>query len=213
MNFTLSFLTLIAFGTFSFARLRRYLHIFQQEEYDNKRFIKWIVSSLAVEFKLSLLVLITWVFSMSISGIPSFWWLTILSMAALFVFFREKNPVHEAKKKLVFTTRAKSIFALSFSMALILIVFVLWIRELLALLVTVQAPPFLLVLSNLLLRPFEKRKQDSFVHEAKLRLASVNPQVIGITGSFGKTSTKHILGHILTHSPQTLSSHPEVSTH
>ncbi|HBE47500.1 MAG TPA: UDP-N-acetylmuramoyl-tripeptide--D-alanyl-D-alanine ligase, partial [Cyanobacteria bacterium UBA11369] len=43
----------------------------------------------------------------------------------------------------------------------------------------------------------EKRIQDGFMQEAKTILGKVDPYVIGISGSYGKTSTKSILAKIL----------------
>ena len=61
-----------------------------------------------------------------------------------------------------------------------------------------QLAPGFLMLAERLLAPGEKRIQDGFYQEAKKILAEVDPTVIGITGSYGKTSTKMILGELLT---------------
>lgn len=57
--------------------------------------------------------------------------------------------------------------------------------------------PLLLVCANLLLRPLEATLRRRFVARARQLLAEAGPLVIGITGSYGKTSTKVILQHIL----------------
>jgi UDP-N-acetylmuramoyl-tripeptide--D-alanyl-D-alanine ligase len=41
------------------------------------------------------------------------------------------------------------------------------------------------------LKPLEVRASRRFIEQAATRLRAVNPTVVGITGSFGKTSTKH----------------------
>ncbi len=46
-------------------------------------------------------------------------------------------------------------------------------------------------------RPFESRAASRFVHQASARLAQVAPTVVAITGSFGKTSTKNHLAHVV----------------
>ncbi len=61
-----------------------------------------------------------------------------------------------------------------------------------------QAPPLLLILANALLWPAEKALQDRFIADAKRILKEVDPFVIGITGSYGKTGAKAALGEILT---------------
>jgi len=57
--------------------------------------------------------------------------------------------------------------------------------------------PLALVCANLLLRPVEALLRRRFIARARRTLAEARPVVIGITGSFGKTSTKMILQHVL----------------
>lgn len=56
--------------------------------------------------------------------------------------------------------------------------------------------PLLVDLALALLGPLEERLADRYVSEAKARLAQVAPIVVGITGSYGKTSTKVYAGHL-----------------
>ena len=76
----------------------------------------------------------------------------------------------------------------------------------------IQSLPFLLVLANFLLTPIESRIQRRFWREAHDKLTRLKPTVIGITGSYGKTSVKHILGHILETAGQTLITPGSVNT-
>ncbi|GHF15814.1 Mur ligase [Kordiimonas sediminis] len=89
-----------------------------------------------------------------------------------------------------------------------------WRLSLIALwlLVMTQAVPYVLVLSNKILEPAEERVKAKFRQEAVDKLASLNPYIIGITGSFGKTSTKHILSHILDAAAPTLATPGSVNT-
>jgi UDP-N-acetylmuramoyl-tripeptide--D-alanyl-D-alanine ligase len=59
--------------------------------------------------------------------------------------------------------------------------------------------PITLVLANLLLYPVEALLRQRYINMARARLRSQthNTTIIGITGSYGKTSTKDILTHIL----------------
>ncbi|NJL93452.1 MAG: hypothetical protein HC915_06835 [Anaerolineae bacterium] len=57
--------------------------------------------------------------------------------------------------------------------------------------------PLALPLGNLLLTPLEAQLRERFRRQARARLQAAAPFVIGITGSYGKTSTKHYLAHIL----------------
>ncbi|MGI9425755.1 MAG: Mur ligase family protein, partial [Hyphomicrobiaceae bacterium] len=99
--------------------------------------------------------------------------------------------------KLVLTHRAKRILAVGFGLCLIAGSVAAIIGGGLAWLAAVQLMPLLLVLANWLLKPVEARIQLGFQTSAEDRLRAVGPKTIGITGSFGKTSVKHILGHIL----------------
>jgi UDP-N-acetylmuramoyl-tripeptide--D-alanyl-D-alanine ligase len=57
--------------------------------------------------------------------------------------------------------------------------------------------PLLLVIGNVLMIPVEAAFRRIFIERARRNLQAINPVVIGITGSYGKTSTKTYLAHIL----------------
>jgi UDP-N-acetylmuramoyl-tripeptide--D-alanyl-D-alanine ligase len=59
------------------------------------------------------------------------------------------------------------------------------------------AAPLVLVVANLLMTPLEALLRRRFVARARRVLEAARPTVIGITGSYGKTSTKTYLAHIL----------------
>jgi UDP-N-acetylmuramoyl-tripeptide--D-alanyl-D-alanine ligase len=46
-------------------------------------------------------------------------------------------------------------------------------------------------------RPVERRLSDTFLQQARARIARVRPTVVAITGSYGKTTTKNYLAHLL----------------
>ena len=54
-----------------------------------------------------------------------------------------------------------------------------------------------LVAANGLMQPVEASVRRGFVRRAHSRLDTVRPLVIAVAGSYGKTSTKHILAHLL----------------
>lgn len=53
--------------------------------------------------------------------------------------------------------------------------------------------PFVAIAANALMSPFEKLNNKKYIKRAKTALALKKPIVIGITGSFGKTTAKNIL--------------------
>ena len=57
--------------------------------------------------------------------------------------------------------------------------------------------PLWLVAGNLLMQPLEAFLRRRYLQQAKHVLASIGPKIIGITGSYGKTTTKSFLRDIL----------------
>jgi UDP-N-acetylmuramoyl-tripeptide--D-alanyl-D-alanine ligase len=63
--------------------------------------------------------------------------------------------------------------------------------------VAAVAVPFLVDLACLVTSPVERRLSAHFVDEARARLARVDPTVVAVTGSYGKTSTKGHIAHLV----------------
>ena len=61
----------------------------------------------------------------------------------------------------------------------------------------VWAVPVLLDVTARVLAPYEQRRANQYVERARRRLERVGPRVVAITGSYGKTSTKHHLSELL----------------
>lgn len=189
-------LVYLSFMAFSAVRLLTYLHIFQQEEYDGKRFLAWLWHYRVFDRKLSIALFILGAFWFALSGIPFLLpFLTFLAFAI--VTAKEKDPRKKAKKKLAMTNRAKRIFVFAFLFANIPALIMLYFKMPWIWILFVQELPLLLVAANTMLKPYENSNQKKFWNEAHEKLQELNPVTIGITGSFGKTSIKHILGHIL----------------
>ncbi len=56
------------------------------------------------------------------------------------------------------------------------------------------------------LAPYEKRKGDEWVARAGAKLESIGPEVVAITGSYGKTTTKSYVAHLLSGSRRVVAS-------
>jgi UDP-N-acetylmuramoyl-tripeptide--D-alanyl-D-alanine ligase len=97
-------------------------------------------------------------------------------------------------KPLVFTPRARRLFAVAVALALVPPVLAGGAAGQLAAAVAgalvALAMPWLLALANRLLAPYQRLETSRFVRAARRTLAEVDPLVIGISGSFGKTTTK-----------------------
>ena len=107
----------------------------------------------------------------------------------------------KAKKPLVYTARLKRLLVtLSLLAALLLVLAVLLggTGEFVLLGLTAPALPFLIPLANKINSPLERAVRNYYIRDAKKLLASCkNLKIIGITGSFGKTSVKYYLTHLL----------------
>jgi UDP-N-acetylmuramoyl-tripeptide--D-alanyl-D-alanine ligase len=66
--------------------------------------------------------------------------------------------------------------------------------------------PLSLELALRLTAPLQRREMDRFVAQAKRKLDALGPRIVGITGSYGKTSTKQHLAHLISTSLETLAS-------
>jgi UDP-N-acetylmuramoyl-tripeptide--D-alanyl-D-alanine ligase len=188
----------VAFMGFAAKRLMTYLHILQQDDYDNERLVKWILQYRVFDKRLSLGLLVLGALVFLLGDLA----LVLMAIAFIIVAVLEKDPRKASKKKLVLTKRAQRIFGIAIILNLIVAPAYFYIPFPWIAIVGVQFVPFTLVLANVLLMPFESYTQKKFWDEAHAKLNALKPTVIGITGSFGKTSVKHILGHILkTHAP------------
>ncbi len=203
------FIIYIAFLGFTARRLLTYLHPLQQEDYDTDRLIKWIFANRVFDKRLSLGLLATGILAFFI---PRFFTESLTFAALCAALYIEKDPRRNSKKKLVMTARVKRIFSTSlavggfFGLAGFLAPHPwFWVLG-------VQLVPVFLIAGNIFLNPFEKTVQQKFWNEAHAKIERLKPIVIGITGSFGKTSVKHILGHILKTQAGTLVTPGSVNT-
>ncbi len=199
----------LAYLFFCIRRLMTYLHIFQQEEYDYSRFLQWIFANKVVDKRLTAVLVIISLLSFTISGTIT---LLLLTISFAVIAILEKDPRRDSKKKLVMTQRAKRVFIIALG---IMILTAMW-WFLLPLpwpwIFNVQIVPMALVIANGILTPWENSVQQKFWNEAHKKLQDLDPKIIGITGSYGKTSVKHILGHILKTQAPTLITPGSVNT-
>ena len=218
IDMALAALLFAASALFTLVRIRSYLHIFQQEEYDTGRFLPWLVRSRAFDRRLSIAIILI---TVPLALLPGGWALRAamigVSVAMVVVARVEQNPLQAAKKKLVLTARAKRLFlATAATSGLCFAAFIAASTmrglPLAALILPVQLIPLLLCLSTILFEPFEARMRTGYRKEAQAKLVALAPTIIGVTGSFGKTSVKHILGHMLAMMAPTLITPGSVNT-
>lgn len=107
----------------------------------------------------------------------------------------------EDKKKLVWTQKAQIIFMFSYILSVITVIFLIkffgLIGFVLSILLLTQSYLYI-ALAALLFKPLDLYKRNQIKQNLTHKLASLRElQIIGITGSYGKTSTKMFLYHML----------------
>ena len=192
-------------GYFLVKRSFHLMQYYQQEEYDSGRFFKFLFARKfhLIDKKVSLVMvaLMPLAYALDRLGIH----ILIISVVLLIFASSETDPLQDAKKKLALTTRVKRILALSYIIMIALIALMIRMEP-------IQLMPFVLIISNILLRPVESYIRHKYYSEAVDILKTLNPVIIGITGSYGKTSIKYMLKHILSAYAPTLATPGSVNT-
>ena len=188
LPFAVFLLALLGFG---WVRINTILTYFQQEEYDSSRFLGAVLRVRLFDVLATLGLVLIFVLQTQI-GLGFWAWLLAAALLAG-VPLRERGYAY--KKKLVATERlrrsrwlARGFYVVSLALGFL---------HPLATLIVLQLTPGLIMLANRLLRPFQEKVNQGFIDEAVEKLNTYQPVTIGITGSFGKTTTKHILAEIL----------------
>lgn len=194
-------ISLIAIAVINlFMEMKRDLMMLQQNSYRNERYRRWLSTSGDTTSWVRLLALIG-VVAMGVRPVPVWFKCTLAILPLLINIISLLNARY--KKPLVWTNRAKRIYITAMLLCCVISVAV-WFawRDLY---VVAFAAVALYVLShvvimaaNILLAPVEKHINAGYYNDAARILKSMNGlTVIGVTGSYGKTSTKHYLHRIL----------------
>ncbi|HEX7590787.1 MAG TPA: UDP-N-acetylmuramoyl-tripeptide--D-alanyl-D-alanine ligase [Candidatus Limnocylindrales bacterium] len=187
------------------------LHALQQDDYSNLRFLRWFASarSRALHGLVAPIYVVGAVVQVATSAAQTQYWIVALaSCLAAFVGIRtSKRPPQ--KKPLVYTGRAKRLLFVSVLLGGLLIVAgflavsrlagavgigaasVAGLAVLVMAVVSIVATPFTIMLANFLLWPYQAFINWTFRFRAGRKLRRFHPMVVGITGSYGKTSTKY----------------------
>jgi UDP-N-acetylmuramoyl-tripeptide--D-alanyl-D-alanine ligase len=117
------------------------------------------------------------------------------------------NKPKKFKKPLVYTARVKRMLVTFFILVAALYATSFFAETIGYILVgsSLYLTPLLVILSNIINRPIELSIQKWYINDAKKMLASApNLHVVGITGSYGKTSMKFYLSELLNSQYNTL---------
>src|SRR5206468_10182706 len=106
------------FAAFAARRLLTYLHIFQQEEYDGPRFLRWLWREGAFDRRLSVALVALFVVELVLAGwLPRWVFAALVGLCCLGAAAIERDPRKTAKKPLAMTARAKRIFGIALALA------------------------------------------------------------------------------------------------
>lgn len=193
--------------------LKRDLMMLQQNSYRKERYQKWLKQSGDTTSTVRLLGMVVFLASL-VTWSSTDWAL------AMIVLFCGGNILYllraKYKKPLVWTKRAKRLYAvqLAMSMAVIVLGIVFFgVHSLRAAAFACSLSALLVYCGShvitmgalLILQPYENRVNRSFYEDAERILKSMpDLTIVGITGSYGKTSTKHYLYRILSEHFDTL---------
>lgn len=195
-------------------RLLAYLRYLQQEGYEQWRFLRWThVRSLgdpALWLSVASMVLFE-----RLPGSAS----ALFTAGALILGFAQPDPRRSGKIPLRLTWRATRILATSAILAaatwgLLTRAFLssAWLAPLMASSALVVGLPLVLVAANGLLAPYERHVRRGYEADARRRVKLVGPVIVGITGSYGKSSAKAMLAHILQFRAPTLAASGSINT-
>lgn len=179
--------------------LRYNLHMFQLNGYKNGEHIHWLKKNVSRQYLL-ILIGISGILSMCLPGIVTLLLQTaaVLICMKYYLYLKKTNT----KKKLVYTARVKRLILTDSILVILLLVLtgvflgVSRIVGAFAILTTLQI--IALVIVNWINRPVEGMINQHYINDAKKKLRSVpDLTVIGVTGSYGKTSVKYYLDTLL----------------
>lgn len=202
-------------GTVTVLQYRRCLMMMQQNSYRADRYNRWISQSgdsTSFAFLGAYLIMF-----MMLAAVNPVLRIAVLAIAIVYALAQAtKLAKAKYKKPLVMTGRARRLLTTQLTLALVIVAATAVVFALTEPLLTAYAAacatmaalclshPVMLA-ALWLMKPVEKHINDGFYNQARTRLQSMpDLKIVGITGSYGKTSTKHYLHRILSEHYDTL---------
>lgn len=200
-------LCLLAWFPYFFLRTKKALHMLQQNLYNrNSRYIKWLVMNRSKVFTIiDLLPLALALIFYFLKNHVIITILTVIVYGIAFIKTYDKMKNEQTKLPLVFTDRIKRIILTTFILYLIPTIIIISYYDITDLndylyiyILLAYLQYFIVLLSVVINIPVEKLVYYYYFNKAKRKLNNMpHLKVIGITGSYGKTSSKNILNDIL----------------
>ncbi|MGM9799941.1 MAG: UDP-N-acetylmuramoyl-tripeptide--D-alanyl-D-alanine ligase [Muribaculaceae bacterium] len=196
--FTISLIIIAAVDLYFM--LHRDLMMLQQNSYRADRYTRWMNSNNETTAFRRIFAVIA-LFVTLVTNVPNLLGYPIAAIISVWNIF--DLIFAKYKKPLVFTKRAVRLMCTALGIAAIIAIAAYFLSGDLSvvavtLLAMVVLSPIVLLAAHTVLRPVENAINRGFYRDAEARLKSMpNLKIIGITGSYGKTSTKHYLNRIL----------------
>lgn len=184
------------------------IQMFQQNSYRIPRYWKWLKGNFGSAWRLVDIAALFLIFSTLLTAPLAAIAVSLIALVKIWLIFRKKY-----KKPLVFTRRVWRLYSVTAILAVgayVAMIITGFHKEsgwdgytpstiVLGFLLFVTACSFVpVILAAIILIPVEKMIQQRYVRDAKRILNSMpGLRIVGITGSYGKTSTKHYLHRIL----------------
>jgi UDP-N-acetylmuramoyl-tripeptide--D-alanyl-D-alanine ligase len=186
-------------------RLHVMLHLFQLEHYEAARLRVWVRRRNARVDPTLLAVCVAGGAALTVAAAADVDVLVLVlgvAAGAVMAAMGQRLIRRPQAKPLVFTARARRLFGVALAVpALVLVIAAVvvltgaptWVAPAIGTataVLAVVATPELLFLANAAVKPIQTLDNRRFVQRARRKLEETAPLVIGITGSFGKTTTK-----------------------
>jgi UDP-N-acetylmuramoyl-tripeptide--D-alanyl-D-alanine ligase len=184
-------------------RLHFMLHLFQLEHYEAARLRVWVERRGARIDRELLIGCVAGGLALTAAAAAGVLMLEVGVIAGGWLAWRGVRLLRRPQTKpLVFTARARRLFVAALAIpALVLLLAAIavlagapaWIAAVAGTAVGVLgivAAPELLFAADVAVKPIQELDNRRFVRRARQKLAEIDPLVVGITGSFGKTTTK-----------------------
>ncbi len=191
---------------------RKSLYMLQQNLYnENNRYLKWVIKNkkdfLNLELIIMFIAAVGYFITFDLEMIPNILLILLMILYGVEIIHLEHEKAREQKKiSFKITARIKRlIITLSILMIIPIICFILnkdqsvtcWLI-IFIITILVYLNGFIVYLTNIINKPIEKCVFLYYKTKAQNKLKSMsNLKIIGITGSYGKTSSKNILSDIL----------------
>ena len=190
-------------GLFCFFSSLNYAHMFQLEGYKPKGYLKWLMQygfdTVLAAIGMAMLFVLSYLFQATLGEIAGIivGFALLTAFAALGILSIRKFRVKDAKKPLVYTSRIKRLLICEGILIAALCCAGYFSGGAITGILVALAPLYVL-LANAVNAPIEALIRRHYLRDAQKKLEAYPDLIkIGITGSYGKTSTKFILAAIL----------------